>query len=91
MKETITLRIGLGEVRSNHGTSNGKPALILEPISPSGPVGHRAPGTNEDQVTDGSVILEIHAPEGVAIILDDLKKAMAKDGMTIPPDVFSGL
>jgi hypothetical protein len=83
----ITVKFGLGETRSNWGKSNGKPAVILEPISPSGPVGHEAPGSNDDPLHPETVVLEFHAPEGAEVLVDDIRLALVGAGVPVPDSI----
>lgn len=82
------IRIGLGEVISNWGTSNGKPAVIIEPANKPGPVGHRGPGSNDDPLHEDAVVLEIHAPEGLEVLVDDMRKALEAKGIHVPASIM---
>ena len=78
--EIKVIELGLGEVVSNYGTYEGKPAVFLEPVKtlgfPNGEPGTTAPDTPKDAVADGTVILRIHSSEGAHVIMEDLVSAM---------------
>ena len=78
------IRIGLGEVVSTPGTSNGKPALIIEPANRTGVVGHDA---NQSELREDAVVLEFHAPEGIEVLVDDIRKALASHSIAIPHSI----
>jgi hypothetical protein len=74
------IEIGKGEVVSNYGTYEGKPAVFLEPVSslgiPAGKCGEAAPDSPKDGVAPGTVILRIHDSAGAHVIMEDLVSAM---------------
>lgn len=67
------IRIGLGEIVVTGGTSNGVPAIIIEPSKEQGAVvGATVPRENYQEVTDDSVVLEIWDVRGLEVILDKI-------------------
>lgn len=85
-----TIRVGLGEIVSNFGTSNGKPALIIEPALRAGPIGHNAPESNDDPLHEDAIIFEIHDAGGVEVLVDDLRKALESNGWHVPASIVGG-
>jgi hypothetical protein len=78
------IRLGIGEVVSNWGTSNGFPALIIEPVDEKGVVGCRAPGENSDPLHPEAIVFEIHSTPGVQILLEDIHSALLSGSFPIP-------
>ena len=80
MENVTVVELGIGEVVSNYGTFEGKPAVFLEPVKALGfqigQPGKTAPETPSDGVAPGTVILRIHASEGAHVVMEDLVSAM---------------
>ena len=76
MENIKVIRIGLGEVTSSWGSYEGYPALFLEHADPSGVVGEIDSLTEKNEVRPGSVILQIHNPNGMEIIKQDIESAL---------------
>jgi hypothetical protein len=80
MENVTVIELGLGEVVSNYGTYEGKPAVFLEPVSalgiPNGQPGLSAPETPKDSVAPGTVILRIHSAPGAHVVMEDIVSAM---------------
>lgn len=80
MENVTVIELGLGEVVSNYGTYEGKPAVFIEPVSalgiPNGEAGQSAPDTPRDGVAPGTVILRIHSPVGAHVVMEDMVSAM---------------
>lgn len=80
MENVTIVELGLGEVVSNYGTYEGKPAIFLEPVKnlgfQAGQPGNTAPDTPRDGVAPGTVILRIHDSAGAHVVMEDLVSAM---------------
>lgn len=82
MSDKTTVRIGLGEIVSTPGTSNGRPAVIIEAAPKPGLVGHDA-NLGKD-LLPGAIVLEIHDSSGVQVLCEDIAKAMTDAGLPVP-------
>jgi hypothetical protein len=78
------IKVGLGEIVSTPGISNGKPALIIEPANKPGVVGYDA---GQPELHEDAIVLEIHAAEGVEVLVDDIRKALEKHGVHVPASI----
>jgi hypothetical protein len=73
------VRIGMGEVVSQLGLSNGCPCVIIEPVPVSGEVGTPGPDEmNRGPVHEDGLVLEIHTVKGAEILIEDLQKVIGK-------------
>ena len=72
-----TIKLGLGEVVILTGTSNGKPCVIIEPVSVTGIVGKIGPDElNHGPVTDGGTVIEIHDKAAAEVLIETIRKAL---------------
>jgi hypothetical protein len=70
------IQFGLGKVVSTVGKSDGFPAVVIEPASPTGEVGADASGNAlQDVILAGAVILEFHGDSGAGVLVEDIVKA----------------
>jgi hypothetical protein len=80
MENVTVIELGLGEVVSNYGTYEGKPAVFLERVSalgiPNGKPGESAPDSPKNAVAPGTVILRIHSAPGAHVVMEDMVSAM---------------
>lgn len=78
--DVTVIELGLGEVVSNYGTYEGKPAVFLEPVKAldieAGQPGTSAPDTPKNAVAPGTVILRIHESAGALVVMEDMVSAM---------------
>jgi len=78
------IKVGLGEIVSTPGVSNGKPALIIEPAWKPGVVGYDA---NQTDLHPDAIVFEIHAAEGAEVLVDDIRRALANHAIHVPASI----
>jgi hypothetical protein len=81
-QDVRTIRFGLGEVVSTPGTSNGFPAVIIEPADIPGMIG--ADANYGKDLRPMATILEIHGVDGIRVFLEDIKTALERAALDIP-------
>jgi hypothetical protein len=80
MENVKVIEIGLGEVVSNWGTYEGKPALFIEPVTVAGVVGQHAPDGPKHEVQPNSTIIRFHSPAGALVLMEDMLTAINRGG-----------
>lgn len=87
MENTRIVRFGLGQVVSNWGTYEGKPAVFIEPVlGEPGVCGDDLLGDREPQIlgktevgplSDGAIVLVLDGDiRGAEVLLEDIHSAM---------------
>jgi hypothetical protein len=80
MENVKVIEIGLGQVVSNWGTYEGKPALFIEPVPVAGKVGQQGPELPKHELTPNSTIIRFHSAKGANVIMEDILSAINCEG-----------